>query len=598
MAVTYSTPQLLSQPSERVVYEALRGLPDDWHVLHSVSWLATGRSRRFDGEADFVLLNQRVGMIVVEVKGGDLDIDRGQWLSVNRKGDRRPVADPFQQVKDNAYELHRQLRRVTDGNIPFGYAVVLPTAAPIVRSRAGSLGAAIWTRMELASPTQAVDDLCRLFRLDTRDGLPDFSAVLDFLAPTITVARAGREAALLADAELEALTRIHVTLTEGQISLLSRLRGERRAVIYGRAGTGKTLMALARAQRLVNEGHRVLLTCSRMSLALSLRYHAAAGSIQAESGFGPDAFAYRVPSGLAPAPLVIESFRNLVAACAAEAGAPSASLFDHPLTAADEQPLWKGFNDAERYLRLEYQPFDAIVVDEGQQFPPLWFAVLGRLFVAADGPTYVFTDPLQAFVKARVDGAVWCPPFDDPSFYLTVNCRNTLPISRLLDQVTASDTIELGVDGPAPELINAWGIKDHEAKVIDVLTRLLDEGLSPDEIAVITLPLSESANHLRRTTAKRLVKLLSEPGILPNGVAARGLAATLVQKADYVRVATSREFQGFESTAVVVVTGELELRGDELRVGRELYIAMSRARSRLVVIGDPEVIRMLRGLDE
>src|SRR5438128_2624084 len=52
-----------------------------------------------------------------------------------------------------------------------------------------------------------------------------------------------------------------IRLTDQQIAVLQGLRRYRRMLIYGGAGTGKTVLAMAQARRLASEGFNVLLLC-------------------------------------------------------------------------------------------------------------------------------------------------------------------------------------------------------------------------------------------------------------------------------------------------------------------------------------------------
>ncbi|MEE1173209.1 MAG: NERD domain-containing protein [Ruminococcus sp.] len=57
--------------AEQKVYEALCGLSNDFIVFHSVNWVKKNFSRSFTWyENDFLLLNRKYGLLVLEVKGG------------------------------------------------------------------------------------------------------------------------------------------------------------------------------------------------------------------------------------------------------------------------------------------------------------------------------------------------------------------------------------------------------------------------------------------------------------------------------------------------------------------------------------------------
>ena len=58
-----------------------------------------------------------------------------------------------------------------------------------------------------------------------------------------------------------------VRLTDEQLYLLNTLRGVRRAAVVGGAGTGKTMLAIAKAKQLATEGFETLLVCFNSPLA-------------------------------------------------------------------------------------------------------------------------------------------------------------------------------------------------------------------------------------------------------------------------------------------------------------------------------------------
>jgi hypothetical protein len=92
--------------------------------------------------------------------------------------------------------------------------------------------------------------------------------------------------------------------------------------------------------------------------------------------------------------------------------------------------------------------FDAIVVDEGQDFDPAWWVELQLILQDSDdGPMYVFSDAQKAIYRQG-----WEPPFEEPAFELEINCRNTLPIARRVSAVFGDECTTLGVGGPEPRL--------------------------------------------------------------------------------------------------------------------------------------------------
>src|SRR4051794_27065037 len=103
--------QASGRAAEVKTYHALRDqLDDEFTVMYSVAWLGRsddGTSR--DGEADFVLLHPRHGILVLEVKGGAISRTANEWSSTDRRGNRHRIKDPLAQARKSAYAILRKL---------------------------------------------------------------------------------------------------------------------------------------------------------------------------------------------------------------------------------------------------------------------------------------------------------------------------------------------------------------------------------------------------------------------------------------------------------------------------------------------------------
>ena len=106
---TLHEPDLKSR-AEKKVFAALEGaLDDSWEVFHSAGWLIRDKKKGTkDGEIDFVLCHPEQGVLCLEVKGGGLDCNHGEWHRTEG-GKRERMSDPFQQALDHRYALKRKL---------------------------------------------------------------------------------------------------------------------------------------------------------------------------------------------------------------------------------------------------------------------------------------------------------------------------------------------------------------------------------------------------------------------------------------------------------------------------------------------------------
>jgi hypothetical protein len=387
----------------------------------------------------------------------------------------------------------------------------------------------ILTRVDLGDIEGALVRVVAHWQLDAELTDDHINLMIGLLSPTTTARPLLRDQLAEVEAGL-----IH--LTEQQFMVLDTLRRHRRALILGGAGTGKTVLAVERARRLAYDGFSVLLTCFNRPLALHL-----AGE------FGD------------PWPVKVYSFHQLVNWQVRSAGKsmpeePGQEWWDH--TSADQLVGAAEENN----LR-----FDAIVVDEGQDFPPQWFTALEMLLTTPEeDPFYVFADFHQAIYRPG-----WESPIPGEPYLLSVNCRNTVPIARVVSAVFGDAMSSRGVEGPDPVWIPVESKAGAVKAVANQLHRVVNEGgLGESQVAVLTQS-RELADELR-----------SQPRA--------GLTLTRLEDGG-VTCETIHRFKGLEVDAVIVALDDLVDEQDR----RLAYIGLSRAKSMLAVVAPPAVIDTL-----
>jgi len=513
-------------PSERKTYLALQDLPDEWTVIHSVAWQAPRRHRQHDGEADFVLLHPNVGLIVLEVKGGGIEVSGGHWRSIDGRGIHHDISDPIGQARESKHALlaYLQGRGVLHGFLPMGHGAVLPDISTVLDLGPAVPPGTVLIRPDLTDPLAAVQRLGAAFDLQSGAAI-DITPIVDALAPVTTVRH------LLADDIAQANARL-IRLTDEQVGVLHGLRRNRRALILGGAGTGKTVLAREKAIQLANEGARVLLTCFNKPLADHLE-----GTLAGTPGIQVGTFhAY----------------------CRAEIVAAGLAFPDDP-----PQGWWDGEAPAQLAMALEAggHRVDAVVLDEGQDFAPDWFSALHlALDDPEQSPFYVFADTHQAIYRDD-----WQPPFEDTVFELDRNCRNTLPIAERVVAIFGEEPPREGAPGLTPEFHTV----ENEAGAIALLPELLHGlvnlgGLDPGQVAVLTQAKALTLDLRGRTVAGQALGDADAPG---------------------VTVETIHRFKGLEADAAIVLLDHI----DKDRHRSLAYIGLSRARSHLIVVGTEAV---------
>ena len=534
MAHFYPTSAQPGTPnSETKTWRALENLPDSWRVFHSVAWQVPKRNRILDGEADFVLIHPKHGMIVLEVKGGLLEVRRGEWYQRDVDGGdwRKLSQSPHDQAKGAMYDLRRYLVDRVDalGELPATRAIVLPAV-----SHPGTVGLDQPSEMtiskdELIDVPAAIDKLIAYAKLDADLTKDQLHGITQLLAPTIRLrTRIGTELAVANEAIIE--------LTDQQIRVLDLLRRHRRALITGGAGTGKTILALERARRLAGDGARVLLTCYNRPLGDHLA--ADLSDIEAVTAKSFHAFARR------------------------QIGLAGLIVPDEPSQEWYTDGMPEMLAVAAERLDLS---FDAIVVDEGQDFTPSWFTALQMLLEDPDdGPFYVFTDLNQSIYVEE-----WESPVGDEPYQLDINCRNTNQIAAKVSAVIGEEPLTLGVDGMAPRFILASNDEEIREILDEAVGRMVgEERVAPSQITILGDSRSFVEDLQGSIIGGTSVGDLDSPGVVAE---------------------TIHRFKGLENDVVIVALHEVETEQQR----RLAYIGMSRAKGLLIVVGSKHVKRAI-----
>lgn len=509
--------------SELGVRRALASLDDEWHVFHSVTWQSMRGGRQGDGEADFLLLHARHGAIVLEVKGGRVEVTAGKWSSTDRHGRTHTIKNPFEQAKDSKYALLRYFRSLDPrlGGVPICHGVVFPDGS--VGSGIGAYGPRelIIDRADLRVVEESLTRLLTHWSQSANLSKAVVAEIVAALAPTTTIRRRLRD-------EVAAATTSLIELTEQQKRVLATTRRMRRCLVIGGAGTGKTILATERARMLTRDGFRTLLVCFNAPLANALTREL--GNDVAEVG----------------------TFHSFVMRALRDAGIS--------LREAAESNWWES-DAATALANLAGTPrcpsFDALVIDEGQDFAEDWLTALMLLLSEPDSsPIYVFADSHQELYgrSARF-------PESWPSLVLDLNCRNTRPIATRVASVFGDSVSSLGVEGQAPLFVEASNEATQLSVVEQMTYRMLtEEHLRREQIVV----LSDS-----RTFVERLRERLAgnEPFV---GLDGHGVVAETVHR-----------FKGLEADVVILVLTET----NPETLQPLAYVGLSRARAVLVVVG-------------
>jgi hypothetical protein len=525
--------------AERTVWEALVAQcgPDDLLVAGQ-----RVTDHRKDFELDVVLALADGGVVCLEVKGGEITHDGTGWSTPSRR------IDPVNQVRDAKYALRRYVdedpRWGSRGRVRWAHLVVLPhTELPADFALPECPRWSVVDRTELDGIVDAARTALRRQESPNRPATAeDVDVLVHILAgrglPQRDVVARALEHSDTAD-----------QLTEAQAMILRVARLVPRIEVRGGAGSGKTHLACEQARRLAQDGQRVALLCYSHGLASYLR--------RLVAGW---------PSRHRPA--YVGEFHELGLRWGAD---------EAPVDAAEHPQFYERDLPAQMTTLAEGlapgQRFDAVVVDEAQDFADEWWTpLLAALTDPENGGLSVFSDEGQRVFERGTASRGGGPPVPLVPLVLDTNLRNTKQIAEAFGPLAGERMRLHGAEGPAVRFVARTG-DDVLAAADDAVDALLEAGWRPEDVALLT-------------TGSRHPEQVERQA---DGHEAYWESFWDAEQVFYGHVLG---FKGLERAAVVLA---LNSEVDAPRLRERLYVGLSRAREELVVCGDPAVVRAVGG---
>lgn len=213
--------------------------------------------------------------------------------------------------------------------------------------------------------------------------------------------------------------------------------------------------------------------------------------------------------------------------------------------------------------------FDAVIVDEAQDFAESWWAPLLGCLAEEDSGLFVYADERQ-----RIFPRFGRPPIALVPLVLDHNLRNTRQIGDAFAPLAPRMELR-GGQGPEVSFVACSPEQTIEADDEQV-EALVDEGWQAGDIALLTTGRRHPVQRERQESVgyqDHWEEFWSGEDIFYSHVLG---------------------FKGLERRAVVLC---VNVEAGWERTAEKLYVGMSRATDRLVVVGDPEVVRQIGGDD-
>ena len=511
----------LEHSEARVVQHFRTNLDDSWVVIPSVPVTHKGNDR----EIDVILISLDHGAYVVEVKGGKISVEQGQWKSYDHV-----IKNPPVQAAAAKYQLISRLRsmKVDISQIDIQHIVAFPDIISFPEEGAGPdcPREIVFTKTELTDPQMHLGKL--------RKDQPAFSD--EILKKFLGAIRPDVREIELQGGTITGVSQRIARSTLDQLAIVFGLDENRRIQIRGAAGTGKTFVATNWARRAVLRGERTLLVCYNRALGLEIQSYMSefVSTLDDQSM------------------LIIGPFHSVANYLLGDNAA---------IPTGGESQEWWDNHHADLLLQNAdslLHKFDTIIIDEGQDFYPLWFSALKSLLSNSEtGRFFVLSDEAQAiYAEAPL------MPATATSLLLTRNVRNTNKIANAIRRIGGAPAIFGASPGQEVDIYTVGGAKERRKALAKALAKVRDELRIPPSQTLVLVPHRSD-----------IVDLMSEP------VGDFQLCAWADRDEDHVAIGTIHGTKGLERLAVILVNF------DDEPDPKLTYIGASRAVMYLAVIG-------------
>ncbi len=515
----------IKHQSEQIVADALQKVDTkylDDRISYAIASVIVPSQRGKEVEVDFVLVG-KAGVFALEVKGGKITIDGGVWYTTNHKGNTEKI-NPLRQTQDNYYVLWEFLHSKgirTRLNAQIGlYACVFPEPQFSKSPDSGWVQEQFLDRTFIVQPTEYLKKL-----VDYKDARFSRSEITADSVTTILHLLVPDYKSYVTDITSAADDAIF-RLSEEQVDVLRPLKSNKRMVIEGPPGSGKTILALEQLIQNEQDEIRTLYVCHNRAIK---------NKINAE-----------LFRRLGKVPKYIDSSMDFEAKS-------SRALYEYMV-----------LDEAQDYMNDE----TFIELDERLEGGLLG----GRYRIYLDLQQDLFSKSELSFLNELKDRD------DVLNYQLRYNYRNTTKINKFANKLSSLDAGEIrnnpeGVDPEICKIPYKDGQVDYKNYTKDVLAKineLIETGTRPSEMMIVSLSGNDRSVMSERNLAN--IKTGSLKFVLGRD------HDWSVMHGNKIVLGNVYDLKGLDSR-VVILTDVFT------KVDREkaLFVGITRARARLII---------------
>lgn len=558
MIPPYISPEVRSG-AERKTYEAIKAMNmGTFTCIHSLG-LSKHLWKR-QGEIDFVLITEN-SIYCLEVKGGRIERRDGVWYFTDRYGqENKKTEGPFGQASSAMHSLKKNLEtKFGHTGFLFGYGVVMPDIEFKVDSPEWDQSIVFDLRDADKPFEKYFQRISAYWESKLQPPAPHVSR-----SEIINYMRGDFELATPLWKQIDDIEEQMTKFSEEQYSALDHMDSNPRIIFSGGAGTGKTLLAIEKARRSALNGKNVLLLC--YNKLLGSRLHAEAEKIKTGGSL-----------------VHAESIHKYFFWSIVEAGLKGE--LDKKAHTGDSREVYDEvfadlFVQAEN--RLGHKKFDTLIIDEGQDLLSEGYLIaLDSILEGGlkNGEWSIFLDPgaqARLFNKFSVETYRYLKGLGAPEYKLDINCRNTEQIATQATVVSGFPTGRARLSGPKVEYTYYKDDAEQAQMVIELVKKLVDDGLSPDQITILS------------TRARNAMSLLSSGAKLPRSYQELDEKNVNNPERGVIYYTSVQSYKGLENNVIVYM--DVDKIDDEWIEGVN-YVGMTRPREKLFVFFNKRVAR-------
>ncbi len=529
---------------------------ENWVVLHSLGLVE--HEKLLYGEIDFLVIAPELGIFALEVKGGRVKRENGMWAFTNREGKTSyKQRGPFEQAKEGIHSLMSNIANKVDmehkrvADLFYWYGVMFPD---IEYSTVG-IEEEPWQVFDCNDNGDVAGFIRRLSKKAQQRTEEVFGGFNREKLPTIkdvkyltNMLRGDFDKAIAMTARINYAEQELLELTKKQYACIDQLEDNKRSVVRGPAGTGKTLIAIEEAKRAVAEGRRVALICYNANLGKWFK-----------------TYFESAPNSVRPA--FVGTFHGLLMEILERAGKNISVPYDD--LAKDEFYKSTLPSLAEECLLEAPYEFDEFIVDEAQDLITDLYLDLMDLMITKglDRGSWKFFGDFsnQAIYTDGEDEESLLERLSDRTsfirFKLVENCRNTKQICDDIQTITgfkAPSDIWSKVEGMPVNHEICESEDGSVEKLESILRQLIDKGIEKSKITILSPKKKENS--------------------IVNRVEGIRIKDYSFSASKDITFSTIHSFKGLENTIIIITDI------DTYDCVPLMYVGLSRARAGLYLI--------------